>query len=298
MEDRLAECCEVRNTLNRLSEGGIHMFRKLFDGRRKFVTLAALAAMLVAAMAIGLSGVASFKNGKASAGVASSGVPIFTESSLPPVAMFNQLAPFEVVLDAKGWKLVATLPVELGIDIPGGYVYDKEGYAVVRVEKDGKIYVKEAKFEVELPVPSANGEDIRWVKVKTTAVKDDFASTCCGGTIQAAKEGTIDFKTGFFELPWILEAEAEGVLEKLLVKPFAVYYLTWGFLGKDIIMPGISYGDFGLNLGLNIVNINIRSAGIMPFVRLFIQHADRLPEPYRNTIMRRLTLALAALQGR
>ena len=336
MEERLAECLAA-NRIYTTYEGGIHMLRKLFDGRRKFVTLAVLAVILVSALAIGFSGVAGLKNGKASGGVVSSSVPIFTESSLPPVALFEQVAPFDVVLDAKEWKLISTRPIELGINVPGGYVYDKEGYAVLRVEKDGTIYVREAKFQVELPVPRAKGEDIEWVKfrVRTTAVKDHFESPgCCGlGPVRASKEGAIDFKTGFFQLPWILEAEAEGVLERLLVKPFTVYYLTWGFLGKDIIMPGASYSDVGLNFGLKDIprevekgiellhrratadappsgepqpewclicwiNINMQSADIMPFIRLLMQHIDRVPNQYRNILMHRLLLALTALQGR
>jgi hypothetical protein len=103
-----------------LKEGGITMLRKLFNGRRKFVTLGVLAVLLGAATAIGFSGVAGFKNGKASVGVASSGVPIFTESSLPPVALFEQVAPFDVVLDAKGWKNVLMTPVVLGYLPPKG----------------------------------------------------------------------------------------------------------------------------------------------------------------------------------
>ncbi len=334
MEEHLAECL-AENRIYTLYEGGITMLRKLFNGRRKVVTWTVLAVILVSALAIGFSGVAGFKNGKASVSVASSGVPIFTESSLPPVALFEQVAPFDVVLDAKEWKLINTRGIELSIDVPGGYVYEKEGYAVLRVEKDGTIYVREAKFQTEVPVPIANGEAIKWVKfrVKTSAVKDNFESTCCGrGPIRASKEGTIDFKTGFFQLPWILEAEAEGVLERLLVKPFTVYYLTWGFLGKDIIMPGVSYGDFGLHLGLKdiprevekgiellrratpsaeeppsgepqldclfLCNDNSTKRATMPFVGLLMRYIDRVPDQYRNAVMRELALSLAALQGR
>lgn len=304
------------------------------------MTVAALVVMVAATVVLGLTGAMGLNNnGQASGSIVSSAVPIFTESSLPPVALFEQLAPFDVVLDAKEWKLVATLPIELGINIPGGYVYDKEGYAVVRVEKDGKIYVRDAKFEVELPVPMAKGdksEDIKWVKfkVRTTAAKDDFESTCCGWSVRASKTGTIDFQTGFFQLPWILEAEAEGTLERLVVKPFTVYYLTWGFLGKDIIAPGASYGDFGIHVGLKDaprevekaiellhkmasggeetqpptaepecivcvwINRNFRAADTIPFVKLFIQHLSRVPEQYRNVVMRKLTISLAALGGR
>lgn len=314
------------------------MLRKLFNSRGKVVTVAALVTMVAVTAALGLSGAVGLTNGKAPVSVTSSAVPIFTESSLPPIALFEQLAPFDVVLDAKEWKLVATLPIELGINVPGGYVYDKEGYAVVRVEKDGKIYVRDAKFELELPVPMVKGdksEDIKWVRfrVRTTTAKDDFESTCCGWTVRASKEGTIDFQTGFFQLPWILEAEAEGILERLLVKPFTVYYLTWGFLGKDVIAPGASYGDFGIHVGLKNppkevekaiellhqmasggeetqppvepeciicvwINRNFRAVDTTPFVKLFIQNLNRVPDRYRNVVMRKLTIALAALGGR
>jgi len=73
MEERLAECLAA-NRIYTIYEGGITMLRKLFNGRRKAVTLAVLAVILVSALAIGFSGVAGLKNGKASGGVVSSGV--------------------------------------------------------------------------------------------------------------------------------------------------------------------------------------------------------------------------------
>jgi hypothetical protein len=45
MEKQLAECL-AENRIYTLYEGGITMLRKLFNGRRKFVTLAALVVLL------------------------------------------------------------------------------------------------------------------------------------------------------------------------------------------------------------------------------------------------------------
>ncbi len=46
MEERLAECFAGWNGIYNIYEGGMHMFRKLFDGRRKVVTLTVLVVTL------------------------------------------------------------------------------------------------------------------------------------------------------------------------------------------------------------------------------------------------------------
>ncbi len=135
MEERLAECFAGWNRIYNIYEGGMHMFRKLFNSRRRVVTLAVLAAMLIAAAALSFSSVAGLKNGKTLVSVVptASAVPIFTESSLPPVAVFSQLAPFDVVLDAKGWKIVPVTAAILDLPVPNGYIWDiEEGFAIVR----------------------------------------------------------------------------------------------------------------------------------------------------------------------
>jgi len=248
MEERLAECLAA-NRIYTTYEGGIHMLRKLFDGRRKFVTLAVLAVILVSALAIGFSGVAGLKNGKASGGVVSSSVPIFTESSLPPVALFEQVAPFDVVLDARGWKNVLMTTVVLGYLSPKDAVSDMEGFAVVRVEKGGRIYVRDAQLKVEdvaVPVADAQG-NLKFVKTTFTVTGIDsepLPFQTKAGMRTAPQVGQVDSE-GFFDLPWIVQVKTDQFPE-----PFSLYFQTWGFIGKDILGPGVSYADFGSLYGM------------------------------------------------